>query len=166
MVSGIDCAAEETSSDSASYAYRAMKPRQHPARSESERSRIALAAGEAGRRAPLPIAPARPPPPWGPAKELWRGPPWWCLRERVGEMSPHVGRGQRYHGLCPWGSTHPILLAMTSGVLLALAMPPFDQWWLMWMGIIPLLIAVNDQPLSRVAGYSYLTGLIFFSSFW
>lgn len=58
-----------------------------------------------------------------------------------------------------------MFLALLSGVLLALAMPPFDQAWLMWIGLVPLLRAIHQQP-HRVVGYGYATGLIFFTSFW
>ncbi len=59
-----------------------------------------------------------------------------------------------------------VFLALLSGVLLALTMPPFDQPWLMWVGLVPWILSIHQQPLSRIIGYSYTVGFIFFCSFW
>jgi apolipoprotein N-acyltransferase len=62
----------------------------------------------------------------------------------------------------------PWLLAILSGVLLALGYAPFDQGWLAWIALTPLVCALwFSRPWPRwdalrVLGLGYLTGLAFF----
>jgi apolipoprotein N-acyltransferase len=44
-----------------------------------------------------------------------------------------------------------------SGILLILSFPPYGLWWLSWIGLVPLLIAVSG----RAAVHSFLSALIF-----
>ena len=63
----------------------------------------------------------------------------------------------------PWGA------AILSGLLLTLCYPRFDQGWLCWIALTPLLSALwfSNETGRRVwlkkAGLGYVTGLIFFS---
>ncbi len=55
----------------------------------------------------------------------------------------------------------PFRLALLSGVLLSLAFPPLEWWWLGWFALAPLLLAVRMSTTSiqaRICGF--LTGLI------
>ena len=62
----------------------------------------------------------------------------------------------------------PSLSAALSGALLVLCFAPFDQAWLAWVALSPLLAAIwfgpahPRHPLLRKAGLGYLTGAIFF----
>jgi len=61
--------------------------------------------------------------------------------------------------VAPWR----VLLALLSGLLLALAFPPADWGWLAWLALIPLLVAVRDLRPSGgfVAGLT--AGTLFFA---
>src|SRR5271157_3141030 len=52
-----------------------------------------------------------------------------------------------------------IALAIASGLALALAFPKFELNLLAWVAFVPLLYAVEDEPLSRVFRYAWLQGL-------
>ncbi len=58
------------------------------------------------------------------------------------------------------------MAAAASGLLLTLCYPRFDQAWLCWVGLTPLIAAVwfggGEQNLRRAAGLGYVTGLTFF----
>jgi apolipoprotein N-acyltransferase len=69
----------------------------------------------------------------------------------------------------PWRRVWPWLAAGLSGLLLALAYPPFEQDWLAWVGLTPLLSALwLGEQLSgrrehfRLLGLGGLTGAVFF----
>jgi apolipoprotein N-acyltransferase len=55
-------------------------------------------------------------------------------------------------------------LAFLSSVLLFFAFPRYDIGILVWVGLIPLLIALEGRSLKRAFSLSYLTGLIFFAA--
>jgi len=62
----------------------------------------------------------------------------------------------------------PWLAAVASGVLLALCFPPYDQGWLVWVALTPLICALwfsGDQKHSirRPLLLGYTTGTIFFT---
>ena len=57
----------------------------------------------------------------------------------------------------------PWLGAVVSGVLLALCYPPFDQGWLAWIALTPLLCAVWFGK-ARPAALGYLAGVVFFTA--
>jgi len=65
---------------------------------------------------------------------------------------------------CVW----PWILAVLSGGLMALAYPPFNQDWLIWLALTPLICAVWFGPATgrwrvlRLLGLGYATGLTFF----
>ena len=68
----------------------------------------------------------------------------------------------------PWAA------AALSGLLLTLCFPPWDQGWLCWIALTPLICAVFFQPATgrflplRKAALGYVTGLVFFPGtfFW
>ncbi len=51
------------------------------------------------------------------------------------------------------------LLAVASGLALALAYPKFDLSLFAWAAFVPLFYAIDGEPLGRVARYGYLQGL-------
>jgi apolipoprotein N-acyltransferase len=50
------------------------------------------------------------------------------------------------------------LLAIASGLALALAFPKFDFSLLAWVAFVPLFYAIEDESLPRVFGYAWLQG--------
>ncbi|MFH1407196.1 MAG: apolipoprotein N-acyltransferase, partial [Candidatus Omnitrophota bacterium] len=56
-----------------------------------------------------------------------------------------------------------ILLAVFSGVLLALAFSARNPWFLAWIGLIPLLSAIKGASRKRAFLLSYLCGIVFFA---
>ncbi|HVS80720.1 MAG TPA: apolipoprotein N-acyltransferase [Pyrinomonadaceae bacterium] len=59
-------------------------------------------------------------------------------------------------------------LAIASALLLVLSFPDFDLWWLAWIGMVPLLVAVTRTPK---ASHAFLLGLLwgvifFYGSCW
>jgi len=62
----------------------------------------------------------------------------------------------------------PWLAAALSGVLLTLCFAPFDQAWLLWIALAPLIAAIwfgpihPRYPLLRKVELGYLTGLVYF----
>jgi apolipoprotein N-acyltransferase len=53
-------------------------------------------------------------------------------------------------------------LSICSGFLIALAFPQFELGGVAWVGLVPLLFAIDRKPLSRVFAYSWLQGFAFF----
>ncbi|HSP64315.1 MAG TPA: apolipoprotein N-acyltransferase [Pyrinomonadaceae bacterium] len=54
-------------------------------------------------------------------------------------------------------------LAIASALLLVLSFPDFDLWWLAWIGLVPLLVAVTLTPKAgRAFLLGWLWGVIFF----
>lgn len=53
--------------------------------------------------------------------------------------------------------------ACSSAVLLILSLPKFDLGTLAWVGLVPLLVALDGKSLKRAFFLSYITGLIFFA---
>lgn len=51
------------------------------------------------------------------------------------------------------------LLATTSAIILILAFPDFELWWMAWFALAPLMIAVDREKASVVR--SFVTGWIF-----
>ena len=60
------------------------------------------------------------------------------------------------------------LLCFLSGCSLVLAFPPLDQGALAWIGLVPLLTALDGERPRKQFGIGFLTGLFFFlgSLFW
>lgn len=54
------------------------------------------------------------------------------------------------------------LASVLSGVLLGGAFPYWNQSYLAWVGLVPLLVAVRGLPPRLAAGYGWLTGFVFF----
>ncbi len=59
--------------------------------------------------------------------------------------------------LVPWHLA--IAGAILSGVLYFVAFAGFDQWWLTFVCLVPLYIALRGQPTRRAVFLSFLTGL-------
>jgi apolipoprotein N-acyltransferase len=67
----------------------------------------------------------------------------------------------------------PWLAAASTGALLVLCFPRWNQGWLCWIALTPLISAVFASPAGarrrglRLAGLGYLAGWIFFTcTFW
>lgn len=60
----------------------------------------------------------------------------------------------------------PVLAAALSGVLLLLSFPPFEQDWLAWLALTPLLAAVwfRKGPPLKCLALGYLSGVLFFGT--
>ena len=59
----------------------------------------------------------------------------------------------------------PWLAALLSGLLLTLCFPPFNQGWLCWIALMPLISAVwfgDARSVRRAALLGYVSGLTFF----
>lgn len=56
-----------------------------------------------------------------------------------------------------------LLAPAFSGVLLVLAFPTYDQAWLAWVGLVPLLVATSDRSSKYGFLLWYVYGLIFFA---
>ena len=65
--------------------------------------------------------------------------------------------GERANWFCA------LALATASGLALAAAFPGLDWNWLAWVALIPLIFAVDNQPLGRVWFYAWIYGLVFFA---
>lgn len=64
----------------------------------------------------------------------------------------------------------PLLLSIISGILLAAANPPINLFYLAWIGLIPLFIALENPRKSGfsegfVAGLAYNTGTLYWLAF-
>jgi apolipoprotein N-acyltransferase len=60
-------------------------------------------------------------------------------------------------------------LLLLSGLSLVGAFPPFDQGWLIWVGLIPALLAIRIRPgvQKRPFASGYLVGVVYFGGvFW
>ena len=56
----------------------------------------------------------------------------------------------------------PAILSILSGILLIFAFPQTDWWMLSWIGLIPMLFALDGKSARQSFGLAYLAGLIFF----
>jgi apolipoprotein N-acyltransferase len=65
-------------------------------------------------------------------------------------------------GLPSWKNA---LLAVVAGILLVLAFPDFELWFLAWFALVPLLIAVEREKRSTAASFicGWLFGFTFFT---
>jgi apolipoprotein N-acyltransferase len=61
--------------------------------------------------------------------------------------------------VAPWR----VILATTTGVLLALACPPLDAGWLAWGGLVPLLVAVRGMRPGGGWVAGQIAGTVFFA---
>lgn len=52
--------------------------------------------------------------------------------------------------------------AMLSGLSLAASFPRMDQYWLAWIGLVPLLVAVRGVAPRRAAALGWIAGFVFF----
>ena len=55
-----------------------------------------------------------------------------------------------------------LLLCFLSGILLVLSFPPFNLTIFVWVGLVPLLIAIEGLKPKNAFILSYLTGIVFF----
>ena len=51
-----------------------------------------------------------------------------------------------------------LLLALLSGLLFALALPPFDLEWLGWAAFVPLLLAARSRRPLEAVGLGMIAG--------
>jgi len=54
----------------------------------------------------------------------------------------------------------PLLLALTTGLLFAFSLPPFDQEWLGWFAFAPLLIAAQGRRPLEAVGLGMVAGAV------
>ena len=70
-------------------------------------------------------------------------------------------------GLPGWKS---VLLAILSAVLLVLAFPDFDLWWIAWFALVPMMWAVEREkkwiPRATIVGWIFGTAFFFGSCWW
>jgi apolipoprotein N-acyltransferase len=70
-------------------------------------------------------------------------------------------------GLPGWKN---VLLALLSAVLLVLAFPDFDLWWIAWFALVPLMLAVerekDSMPRATIIGWIFGTSFFFGSCWW
>jgi len=59
--------------------------------------------------------------------------------------------------------TKAVGLACASGLLLLLAFPTFDIAWLAWIGLVPLLVALNGKSLKGAFLLSFMSGIAFYA---
>ncbi|MGQ9732007.1 MAG: apolipoprotein N-acyltransferase [Candidatus Zipacnadales bacterium] len=59
----------------------------------------------------------------------------------------------------PWH----VILATTTGALLALACPPVDAGWLAWIALMPLLVAVRTLRPGAALVVGWIAGTVFFA---
>jgi apolipoprotein N-acyltransferase len=67
-----------------------------------------------------------------------------------------------------WEQRKAFALATLAGLLLILPFPKFGFWWLAWVGMVPLFIAIRDQS-PRLAFYlGFVFGFVFYygNIFW
>jgi apolipoprotein N-acyltransferase len=85
----------------------------------------------------------------------------------------HPGQAQPWRRLAGCAKVSPMtrlghlaarpLAAVLSGALLALALPAPAVWWLAWVGLVPLLLALGRAgPARAAAGWAWLAGSTFF----
>lgn len=58
--------------------------------------------------------------------------------------------------LYPWG------LSFLSGILCVLIFPRYDQEWLAWIALVPLLLALENQPVRKSFRIGWLAGTVYF----
>ena len=58
---------------------------------------------------------------------------------------------------------YDFLLCILSAGLLILAFPKTDVWFLAWIGLVPLLLALEGKRPKEAFGLSYLCGFLFFA---
>lgn len=59
---------------------------------------------------------------------------------------------------------YPLLLSILSAILLFLCFPSVDQGWLVWFGLVPLLLAINRKSSKGAFFFAYISGVLFFGS--
>jgi apolipoprotein N-acyltransferase len=52
-----------------------------------------------------------------------------------------------------------LLLAITTGILLALSLPPHDYEWLAWVALVPLFLGARKQRLLEAVGLGMISGI-------
>ena len=53
--------------------------------------------------------------------------------------------------------------ASLSGVMLFLAFPKYDIWWLAWIGLLPLLFVIQRESAKIAFLWSYVCGIVFYA---
>ena len=57
----------------------------------------------------------------------------------------------------------PFCAAILSGMLLVLAFPDHNISWLVWVGLVPLLIAIGGKNLKSAFFSSFVCGIVYFA---
>ncbi len=57
----------------------------------------------------------------------------------------------------------PGLLATASAIAMVFAYPPFEGWYVGWVGLVPLFMALEDATEKRAFLTGYLWGVVFFT---
>ncbi|MGB7068455.1 MAG: apolipoprotein N-acyltransferase [Pyrinomonadaceae bacterium] len=55
-----------------------------------------------------------------------------------------------------------ILLSVISAILLVLAFPDFELWWMAWFALVPLLLALESNSVGRSLVLGWIFGITFF----
>jgi apolipoprotein N-acyltransferase len=55
-----------------------------------------------------------------------------------------------------------LVLTLVSGVALAFAFPKVGLSLIAWISLVPLLVAIDRQPLLKVVGYGWVQGFVFY----
>ena len=56
-----------------------------------------------------------------------------------------------------------LFFLISSSILLILSFPKYDYWLLAWIGLIPLLLALDGKTYKQAFGIAYLCGVLFFT---
>ena len=78
-------------------------------------------------------------------------------REEIQEMLRKVKRSYQLSAI-----SYQLLLVLASSILLTLSFPNFNLWPLAWIGLIPLLFAIENQKPLKAFFLAYITGILFF----
>ena len=76
----------------------------------------------------------------------------------VGSNGAQVAVAEPVHPGLGWRAA----LAVGSGLLLAASFPSVDWEWLAWVGLWPLLRAIDDRSPARAFRLGWLTGFVFY----
>ena len=55
------------------------------------------------------------------------------------------------------------LAPVLSGVLIVMAFPKYDLWWLAWVGLVPIMATISDKRPRYGFFSSFLFGIVFFA---
>jgi len=95
------------------------------------------------------------------------------LKPRIGSIALSLKKYQhvianRIQRLFDGFSPQATALSALSGLLMALSFAPYDMWFFVWVGLIPLLYALEDRSLKGTYWLSVLSGanMVWFGYTW